>query len=204
MSQTLHEWEMWCADILESHLSYHVLTSYRSQHERQSWLGALTMMLDSCALIMVGLDNLTIPNVRFTFAIARHAAVDLAQYFGTPPMEARGNRLSSQDFARLSNLLTEVGLRFREPDIAEQRLAELRRIYEPFVSALADHLFTDLPSWIPSDKPVDDWQTSAWDHFADWSPAKIEEITHIILDHHKKIPSRHEHSHEHQPDQQHA
>ena len=204
LSQTLHEWELWCADILESHLSYPVLTYYRSQHERQSWLGALTMVLDTCTLLMVGLDNLTIPNARFTFRIARHAAVDLAQYFGTPPMQITHNRLSSEDFARLSKQLAEVGLRFREPEVAEQRLAELRRFYEPFISALADHLFTDLPSWIPPEKKVDDWMTSAWDHFADWSPAKIEEIQHIILDHHKKIPVHHDHNHEHQPDEQHA
>src|SRR5258705_4060656 len=29
----LHEWEVWCADILESHLSYPILAFYRSQHE---------------------------------------------------------------------------------------------------------------------------------------------------------------------------
>jgi hypothetical protein len=35
---------------------------------------------------MVGLDRISAPTIRFTFAIARHAAVDLAQYFGTTPM----------------------------------------------------------------------------------------------------------------------
>src|SRR5262249_36083779 len=37
----LHEWEEWCADILESHLSYPILAFYRSQHEQQSWVEAL-------------------------------------------------------------------------------------------------------------------------------------------------------------------
>src|SRR5258708_2734202 len=42
----LHDWELWCADILESHLSYPVLAYYRSQHDQQSWLEALTTILD--------------------------------------------------------------------------------------------------------------------------------------------------------------
>src|SRR6266567_6467147 len=49
--QYLREWERWCAELLESHLSYPVLTYYRSQHERQSWLAALTAILDTCTLL---------------------------------------------------------------------------------------------------------------------------------------------------------
>ncbi len=45
----LHEWEGWCADLLESHLSYPILVYYRSQHEQQSWVEALTVILDTCA-----------------------------------------------------------------------------------------------------------------------------------------------------------
>src|SRR6267143_206797 len=37
----LREWERWSAEVLESHLSYPVLSYYRSQHDNQSWLTAL-------------------------------------------------------------------------------------------------------------------------------------------------------------------
>jgi hypothetical protein len=63
-------------------------------------------------------------------------------------------------------------------------------MYEPFIYALADHLLVNLPPWVPTTRPVDDWQTSAWDHFAEWTPARLDEITHIIVDHHKKVPLR--------------
>ncbi len=194
----LSDWEKWSAEVLESHLSYPVLTYYRSQHERQSWLGALTTILDTCALLIVGFEDISTPTARFTFAIARHAAVDLAQIFGTSPMNPKFNRLSPEDFARMRDALGEVGLRFQHQEDAEQRLYELRRIYEPFVNALADHLLVHLPPWVSAARSIDDWQTSAWDHFAQWSPEKIEEITHILVDHHKKIPLHkgHDHSHE--------
>jgi hypothetical protein len=195
--QFLHEWERWGSELLESHLSYPVLTYYRSQHERQSWLAALTTILDTCALLLVGLEGISTPTIRYTFAIARHAAVDLAQIYGTPPMDSKLNRLSSADFARMRDALAEVGLRLRHEEDAEKRLYEMRRMYEPFVNALADHLLLNLPPWIPATKTVDDWQTSAWDHFAEWSPEKLDEITHIITDHRKKNPMHHEHGHEH-------
>src|SRR6266571_8780117 len=53
----LHDWEVWCADILESHLSYPILAFYRSQHEQQSWVEVLTVVLDTCALILTGIES---------------------------------------------------------------------------------------------------------------------------------------------------
>ena len=195
--QFLREWEQWCATLLESHLSYPVLTYYRSQHERQSWLAALTTVLDTCALLLVGFDGMAAPGARFTFAIARHAAVDLAQIYGTPPVTPKLTRLSTADYTRMQGALAEVGLQLEHEQEAEVRLAEIRRMYEPFVNALANHLLVNLPPWISSERTVDDWQTSAWDHFAQWSPEKLQEITHIIADHRKKNIIRHEHLHSH-------
>ncbi len=193
--QFMREWERWSAELLESHLSYPVLTYYRSQHERQSWLAALTTILDTCALLIVGFEDISAPTIRYTFAIARHAAVDLAQVYGTPPMNPKLSRLSHDDFARMRDSLAEVGLVLRQGEDAEQRLYDIRRMYEPFVNSIAEHLLLNLPSWIQTTKTVDDWQTSAWDHFAEWSPEKLDEITHIIVDHRKKVPVRHSHAH---------
>jgi hypothetical protein len=201
--QFLRDWERWCAELLESHLSYPVLTYYRSQHERQSWLTALTTILDTCALLLVGFDGISVPTARFSFAIARHAAVDLAQVYGTPPVNPKSNRLSPADFRRMRDALAEVGLHLAHEEDAEKRLADIRQIYEPFVNALSDHLLVNLPPWVVSVKTVDDWQTSAWDHFAQWSPEKLEEITHIIVDHRKKTAVAHAHPHTHSGQEEH-
>ncbi len=101
----LHDWEVWCADILESHLSYPVLAYYRSQHDQRSWLEALTTILDTCALILTGIEGMPTEPARFAFAIARHAVVDLAQVFNTPPITTEGNRLPPAEFARLRGVL---------------------------------------------------------------------------------------------------
>ncbi|TMD69361.1 MAG: two pore domain potassium channel family protein [Chloroflexi bacterium] len=158
----LRDWEVWCADILESHLSYPILTYYRSQHDQQSWVEALTVILDTSALILTGIDGLADEPARFTFAMARHAVVDLALVIGIPPTTGV-NRLSSAEFAHLRDVLAASGIHLREGTATEQKLAALRETYEPFVSALADRMLVSLPPWIPPENTLDDWQTTAWD-----------------------------------------
>jgi len=158
----LRDWEVWCADILESHLSYPILAYYRSQHDQQSWVEALTVILDTSALILTGIEGLADEPARFTFAMARHAVVDLALVIGIPPTTGV-NRLSAAEFAHLRDVLAASGIHLREGTATEQKLAALRETYEPFVSALADRMLVSLPPWIPPENTLDDWQTTAWD-----------------------------------------
>jgi len=169
----MHEWEHWCSEILESHISYNVLIFYRSQHPDQSWLGAITTVLDTCALILAGIEGVPIKPIKFTFAIARHAAVDLALILDTPPVKD-GNRLPHEDFVRLRAQLAEVGLMLKDGEATEKRLAQLRGMYEPFVEGLARRLLLNLPRWMKQPDQVDDWQTSAWDHFLESSPRTLD------------------------------
>jgi hypothetical protein len=161
LAALLADWERWAADVLESHLSYPALAYFRSQHYNQSWLGALTTMLDASALIMSVLEGVCARQAELTFAMARHAVVDLAQVFRTPPRDAAA-RLSDADFARLTARLAEGGVRLREGSGAAARLADLRAMYEPYVTALARHLEVTLPPWVRQVERPDNWQTSAW------------------------------------------
>ena len=147
LDRFLHEWERWTAELMESHLSYPVLAYFRSQHANQLWLGALTTTLDACALFMAGGGDDSAWEARVTFAMARHAVVDLARVFRLPLREPSPDRLSSSDLARLFHLLAEAGRPPSDTAGAAQRLADLRRTYEPYVNALADHLLMPLPAW---------------------------------------------------------
>jgi hypothetical protein len=162
----LHSWESWSSEFLENHISYSVLTYYRSQHDRQSWLGALTTILDVCALLMTGIEGISPRTAKFTFALARHAVVDIAQVYDAAPNPPEPERLSTENFARLHRLMETLGLRFENEQEAEGKLAQLRDMYEPYVNALSHHFLLSLPEWIPTGEIIDDWQTSAWDHFA--------------------------------------
>jgi hypothetical protein len=157
----LAEWERWSAELLESHLSFPVLSFYRSQHDNQSWLAALTAMLDTCALLLVGVKDNNPYQAQLTFAVARHAAVDLALVFRTPPVAPDPARLGAGQLQRLRQELRSAGLDLREGAEVDARLAELRGMYEPFLNALARLLLYELPAILP-EPTADNWQRSAW------------------------------------------
>ncbi len=162
LQQFLHDSERWAAELLESHISYPVLAYFRSQHANQSWLGALTTILDASALVMVGVEGACARQAELTFAIARHAVVDLAQVFGTPPRAPATDRLSEADLAALRARLAADGLPLREGSDPDARLLELRHMYEPYVNSLAGYLRLGVPPWMPAAQAKDNWQTSAW------------------------------------------
>ena len=159
----LHDWERWSAELLESHLSYPVLGYFRSQHDNQSWLAALTTILDTSALVMVGIERTSTRQAQLTFAMARHAAVDLSQIFNTPPLEPQADRLPPDQLALLRSTLEAAGLALLKGPAADARLADLRRMYEPYVNALSRHLLMALPPSIPPAEIPDAWQTTAWE-----------------------------------------
>jgi hypothetical protein len=158
----LRTWELWSAELLESHLSYPLLAYFRSQHDNQSWIGALTAILDTCALVISSVEGICAKQAELTFAIARHAVVDLCQVFGAPPRAPENDRLPPEVLEKLRHKLAEHGAALSTTPESEQKLQELRKMYEPYVCALALHLSQTVPPWIPDHKSKDNWQTTAW------------------------------------------
>jgi len=159
--QLLADWERWSAELMESHLSYPVLCYFRSQHDNESWLAALTALLDVCALIIANTEGRVRRQATLTFAIARHAVVDLCQVFWTAPLSERCTRLRDGQAERARMLMLKGGMPMRSAENSREHLDELRRMYEPFVMALSRFLLMPLPEFEREHRP-DNWQTSAW------------------------------------------
>ena len=163
------EWELWSAELLESHLSYPMLAYYRSQHENESWLAALTAVMDACALVMVGFRGVNTFQARTTFGTARLTVLEMARVFDARHIaeqteRIRDLRLPTPEFNRMREGLAAAGLEFHGDDAAragaEAELAEFRALYEPFVATLAGHLLLPLPPWAPPPNALDNWQRS--------------------------------------------
>ena len=162
LGRFLQEWERFAAEVLEGQLSFPLLSYYRSQHDNQSWLAAMTTILDACALTIAGLEGVDPYQAQLTFAMARHAVVDLAQIFHARPVEPEVDRLPPDRLAALLDDLERSGLDLRPRPVAEARLLELRGMYEPFVNALSIYFVLPLPPIRVEGPVVDNWQTSAW------------------------------------------
>jgi len=176
LRRLLKDWELWSAQLMESHLSYPVLAYFRSQHDNQSWIASLTAILDTCALTIASIDQACAKQAELTFAIARHAVVDLSQVFSATPHELPHDRLPPEDLLRLRSKLTQHGLKLRGTPEADHKLMNLRAMYEPYVYALANHLSQSLPPWIPLKKGKDNWQTTAWGQTAGMLSSDDEQV----------------------------
>jgi Ion channel len=171
LKELLHEWERWSAEILESHVSYPVVSYFRSQHNNESWVGALAAILDTSALLISHAEDACSRQARLTFAICRHTVVDLAQVFSAAPALRMPDRLPPSELARLRSMLAQSGLQLRDSSEANKKLAHLREMYEPYLQALATFLYMELPPWILAKEITDNWRTSAWGRVAGFAGA---------------------------------
>jgi hypothetical protein len=163
MDEVLRAWERWAAELLESQISYPVLTFFRSQHSNQSWLAALTTMLDVTSLVLVGIEGVHPGQAKSTFAMARHAAVDLAQVVNAKHDPTAPDRLPPQEYEALRAALEAAGLRLRSDEYGRDKLAKLRAMYEPYVLATGRNLMLTPPQWRLAEKHQDNWQAGPWD-----------------------------------------
>jgi hypothetical protein len=176
LREFLVEIERWAATLLESCLSYPVLATYRSQHEKLSWMAVATCATDACALIEVAYEAETESQRRLhrqaklTYAMCRHLVVDVAYVTNFGPTRPREDRMSPARWAEFTLTLAEAGAPVCPTEMNCTRLRELRADYEPYYQGLADGLILALPDWMEL-KNLNNagWQVTAWDteeHFA--------------------------------------
>jgi hypothetical protein len=161
LNTLLAEWERWSAELLESHISYPLLCYYRSQHSNQSWVSALTAVLDLCALMIAGVQDHAARQAQLTFAIARHALVDISQIFSQPPVQDAEDRLPPERFDELYQHLCQSGIRVCRDNDSMERLRKMRLLYEGYAVALSRYLYMPLPPWIAEKPHKDDWLSVA-------------------------------------------
>jgi Ion channel len=162
LADYLRAWERWAAELMESHLSYPLLCYFRSQHNNQSWVAALATILDACALLAAHTEGTLRWQAELTFAICRHALVDLAQALDIPPQAAPFDRFDPATLTEMREILGACGASLCKARAAQQTLEQMRRMYEPYLFGFSERLVMLLPAWNARQGGVDNWRTSAW------------------------------------------
>jgi hypothetical protein len=163
LAEYLSGWETWAAELMETHLAYPVLAYFRSQHVNQNWLSAMCTVLDACVLTIACAPSGTVDSARFTFAIARHAVVDLTYSFHVDPTDPAHDRLPQADLQELLGQLRAAGIEpATEPEHVTERVTRMRALYEPYINALALRLELGLPAWLAPESLTDNWRTTEW------------------------------------------
>ena len=136
-----------------------MLVYYRSQHDNQSWLAALAAVMDTCAAILVGVEDQGPLQARRTFTMARQVLVEMARSFGVKPSRYDGgDRLEPAAYRRMERALLEAGVVWTVGEDTRETLLALRATYEPLLDGLARRLLLPLPGWVADEDATDHWE----------------------------------------------
>jgi hypothetical protein len=140
------EWEMWTAEVLESHVSYPMLALFRSQHPGQSWITALGVVTDAATLTsacVVGADQ---REAYMLHRRGRRAVLDIADHLHVRE-SVPADWLTPANFDFAWQVLVGLRLPLREKDEAWQRLREIREPYGARLQQLIDYLLAPHGFW---------------------------------------------------------
>lgn len=156
----LSSWEVWAADLIESHSSYPMLAFYRSQHRSQSWLASLAVILDVCTLLMAGVEG-SQQQREITFLACRRVLEEMCHSLNLSTRSIGSHRfITIADGAQIDRLLAASGARWTSGPSTWDVVDELRLTYEAMLSQLSDYLLLPLPDWIGHGLSIDDYSRS--------------------------------------------
>ena len=163
LQNQLAAWEEWTGELLQEQLSYPMLAYFRSQHQNQSWIAALTAILDTSAVVLLCSDGNLRHQAQLTFAIGRHALVDLATVFRARPCPCP-ERIDDATLERLKLELARCNTCLHHDRLTAESLVRFRRMYEPYAWSLSTHFLMALPAWLASEQNQDNWRATSFDH----------------------------------------
>ena len=149
VASSLHElfadWERWVADVLESHMSYPLLTLFRSPHDNTSWVTSLGSVLDAATLLLTAVEDEPDERAILLYGTGVHAVEDLFYYFR---LTERETVIQRAEFADVLDGMKDDGFAIRPLDDAYARFTEKRAKYAPRLDALAVLLAAPPGLWI--------------------------------------------------------
>jgi hypothetical protein len=75
-----HEWEVWAAQVLDTHLAYPILAFFRSSHDNESWISSLGAVLDAAVLVQTAIDDVPRAPAEMMFKMGEHLVEDLGNF----------------------------------------------------------------------------------------------------------------------------
>src|SRR5438874_2064429 len=137
--------ERWVADVLESHMSYPILSLFRSPHDNTSWVTSLGSVLDAATLMLTSVDGEPDERAKLLYGTGVHAVEDLYYYLRLTEREAVIQR---DEFESVLEDMKDDGFSIRPVDDAFARFTEKRAKYAPRLDALAVLLAAPPGLWI--------------------------------------------------------
>ncbi len=151
LEQVFESWEIWSAEVLDSHLAYPILLFFRSTHDHESWVSAIGAILDATTLLLTTIKGGPRGQARATRALGSHLVEDIARSFrfivNDRPLDAPMIERAEFDDARTR--LGAAGYTLvPDADASWAEFAKLRSEYAGTLNALARYLDVPPAQWI--------------------------------------------------------
>lgn len=141
------DWEMWTAEVMESHTSYPMLALFRSQHAGQSWITALGVVTDAAVLACACIEGEDVREPYFLYRRGRRALGDIAAALNITDRAADTSALTRENVVAAWEGLNELGLGIRDADAAWLRLREMKETYGLHLQQLIDYTLAPHGFW---------------------------------------------------------
>jgi hypothetical protein len=156
--ELLPPWEVWFADIEESHSSHPALVYFRSPHSERNWVTAAGVVLDTAALLLAVVDVPWSPRAAL---VIRSGSLSLRRISGTfripfdpDPMPDDPITISRREFDNLCVELVAADVPLKaDRDQAWKDFAGWRVNYDPVLVGLARMVVAPPARW-SSDRPL--------------------------------------------------
>ncbi|MCP4359484.1 MAG: hypothetical protein GY796_15855 [Chloroflexi bacterium] len=152
------EWEIWFAELEESHTSLGSLAFFRSPVHDRSWVTACGSVLDCAAFILTAVDVPFEPRAAFCIRSGFFALRQIGNFFNIPhnpnPKPDDPISISRHEFEQVCDTLASQGVPIREDrDDAWHNFRGWRVNYDTVLLQLADMTMAPYAPWI-SDRSV--------------------------------------------------
>ncbi|MBV8600477.1 MAG: two pore domain potassium channel family protein [Candidatus Eremiobacteraeota bacterium] len=138
----------WAVTTMETHLAYPILTSFRSNHDYNSWIASLGAVMDAATLLIACVEEADQHQgqARLMYRIGGHLVSDFVSFFGLNREENPG--IERDEFERAHLRLTEAGYRTKPADASWEHFSSLRVAYAGPLNALATYWSIPPAQWI--------------------------------------------------------
>jgi hypothetical protein len=139
------EWEVWTAEVLDTHVSYPLLGYFRSSHDNVSWISSLGAVLDTASLVMTTIKNVPRGHAKITHRVGTHLVEDITNI---QHLKGSGSAVDREEFAVVYAKLAKVGYELEPQEEAWRAFERERASYAGRLLALADYWATPAPVWV--------------------------------------------------------
>jgi len=161
MERQLETWEKWATELLQDQSTYPILAYFRARHASRCWVTALVTIADASVLVLLSSDRELRHQAEATFSLTSHVLIENAKLFRLSPQPLAEDRLSQAVLGQLRRTIAEGGAALDFRMLRQEKVSELRSLYEPYANALAEYLVMPMPSWVSQPSVPEHWRESS-------------------------------------------